>query len=59
LSASILAIRVISVVAITGKESERDYLTNLGAKEIILRSDFENLDKRPILKPLFAGGIYC
>jgi hypothetical protein len=31
-------------------------LTNLGAKEIILR-DFENLDKRPILKPLFAGAI--
>lgn len=57
LSVAILAKLGYFVVAITGKESERDYLTNLGAKEIILRSDFENLDKRPILKPLFAGGI--
>jgi acrylyl-CoA reductase (NADPH) len=57
LSVSILAKLGYFVVAITGKESERDYLTNLGAKEILLRSDFENLDKRPILKPLFAGAI--
>jgi acrylyl-CoA reductase (NADPH) len=57
LSVAILAKLGYFVVAITGKESERDYLTNLGAKEIILRSDFENLDKRPVLKPLFAGGI--
>jgi hypothetical protein len=41
------------VVAITGKESEQDYLTNLGAKEISAQR-FENL-KRPITKPLFAG----
>jgi acrylyl-CoA reductase (NADPH) len=57
LSVSILAKLGYFVVAITGKESERDYLTNLGAKEIILRNDFENIDKRPILKPLFAGAI--
>ncbi len=57
LSVAILAKLGYFVVAITGKESERDYLTNLGAKEIILRSDFENLNKRPVLKPLFAGGI--
>jgi acrylyl-CoA reductase (NADPH) len=57
LSVAILAKLGYFVVAITGKESERDYLTNLGAKEIILRNDFENLDKRPILKPLFAGAI--
>jgi acrylyl-CoA reductase (NADPH) len=57
LSAAILAKLGYFVVAITGKESERDYLTNLGAKEIILRNDFENLDKRPILKPLFSGAI--
>jgi len=57
LSVAILAKLGYFVVAITGKESERDYLTNLGAKEIILRTDFENLDKRPVLKPVFAGGI--
>jgi len=46
-----------TVVAITGKETEGDYLMNMGAKEILLRSEIENLDKRPLLKPLFAGAI--
>lgn len=46
-----------SVTAITGKESERDYLSKLGANEIVLRNDFENLDKKPLLKPLYAGAI--
>lgn len=57
LSVSILAKLGYSVVAITGKESERDYLLQLGAKEIMLRSDFENLENRPLLKPAYAGGI--
>lgn len=46
-----------SVVALTGKENERDYLVHLGAKEILLRKDFEAVEKRPLLKPAFAGGI--
>ena len=46
-----------SVTAITGKESERKYLLNLGAQEIVLRKEFENLDKKPLLKPLYAGAI--
>lgn len=46
-----------SVTAITGKETEKEYLMNLGAKEIILRKDFEKLDKKPLLKPIFAGAI--
>jgi acrylyl-CoA reductase (NADPH) len=45
------------VRAITGKETEVDYLLKLGAKDIILRKDFENLLNKPLLKPLFAGGI--
>lgn len=45
------------VVAITGKESEKQYLMDLGATEVILRKDFEELQKRPLLKPVFAGGI--
>lgn len=45
------------VAAITGKESEKQYLMDLGASEVILRKDFEELQKRPLLKPLFAGGI--
>lgn len=32
-------------------------MLNLGAKEIILRTDFENLDKRSLLKPICAGAI--
>ena len=43
--------------AITGKDSEREYLIGLGAKEIILRKDFEAADKRPLLKPTYAGAI--
>jgi len=46
-----------SVVAITGKESETEYLKGLGASEILLRSEIENFKNRPLLKPLFAGGI--
>ncbi|NRD23614.1 YhdH/YhfP family quinone oxidoreductase [Winogradskyella litoriviva] len=45
------------VVAITGKASEEQYLLDLGASEIILRSDFEALQDRPLLKPLYAGAI--
>jgi putative YhdH/YhfP family quinone oxidoreductase len=57
LSVSILSKLGYSVVAITGKETERDYLINLGAEEVILRSEIENFDKKPLLKPLFAGAI--
>ena len=57
LTVAILSKLGYTVVAITGKEHEKDYLMDLGAKEIILRADFENLDKRPLLKPLCAGGI--
>ncbi|MBG7631051.1 MAG: YhdH/YhfP family quinone oxidoreductase [Bacteroidetes bacterium] len=45
------------VAAITGKEAENQYLLNLGATEVILRKDFEEIQKRPLLKPLFTGGI--
>lgn len=45
------------VAAITGKETEKQYLLDLGADEVILRKDFEELQNKPLLKPLFAGGI--
>ena len=45
------------VVAITGKEDEKQYLLDLGATEVILRKDFVELQNRPMLKPLFAGAI--
>ena len=46
-----------SVSAITGKETERKYLSDLGAEEIIIRKNFEELDKKPLLKTLYAGAI--
>ena len=57
LSVSILSKLGYSVVAITGKETERDYLINLGAEEVLLRSEVEKFDKKPLLKPMFAGAI--
>lgn len=57
LSISILSKLGYSVVAITGKETEKEYLLNLGAKEIVLRSEIENLDKKPLLKPMFVGAV--
>ncbi|SFB94939.1 putative quinone oxidoreductase, YhdH/YhfP family [Flexibacter flexilis DSM 6793] len=57
LSVAILSHLGYWVVAVTGKESEKAYLTGLGAKEILLRSEIENFDKKPLLKPLFAGAV--
>lgn len=57
LSISILSKLGYSVVAITGKEKERDYLMSLGAEEVLLRSEVENFVQKPLLKPLFAGAI--
>lgn len=57
LSVSILSKLGYSVVAITGKETERDYLINLGAEEVLLRREVENFVNKPLLKPLFAGAI--
>lgn len=45
------------VVAVTGKEAEKDFLMNLGAKEVILRQDFEEEDQRPLLSSVYAGAI--
>ncbi len=57
LTVSILTKLGYSVTAITGKLPEEDYLLKLGAKEIIMREDFENYDRKPLLKPLYAGAI--
>jgi len=57
LSISILKKLGFRISAITGKETERDFLLNLGADNIIMRKDFEAIENRPLLKPFFAGGI--
>lgn len=57
ISISILKKLGYSVSAITGKETEIDFLLNIGAKEILLRKDFEALENKPLLKTSFAGAI--
>ena len=45
------------VVALTGKESERDYLLGLGAREVLLRQSLD-LDKaKPLGKETWAGAV--
>lgn len=44
-------------VAISGKESEYDFLRSLGTTEIIPRVDFQTVDKRPMLSAQYAGAI--
>jgi len=44
-------------VSITGKESEYDFLRNLGSTEIISRNEFSLPDKRPMLSAQYAGAI--
>ncbi|MDH5600794.1 MAG: zinc-binding dehydrogenase, partial [Gammaproteobacteria bacterium] len=57
LSVAMLAKLGYEVSAITGKQSERDFLLGLGASEVIMRNDFEEENTRPMLKGDFAGGI--
>lgn len=57
LSISILKKLGYSIVAITGKESEKNYLLRLGADSIVLRKDFESMADKPLFKPAYAGGI--
>ena len=45
------------VTAISGKATEHEFLKNLGATEIINRSEFELQDKRPLLSAKYAGAV--
>ena len=56
-----LAIQMMSqlgyrVVALTGKDSEHDYLKSLGAAEILSRKDLQ-MGTRPLEKALWAGAL--
>jgi len=44
-------------VAITGKESEYDFLKSLGANEILHRNEFQSIDSRPMLSAQYSGAI--
>lgn len=55
LAVGILAKAGYPVVAVTGKTGEKDFLLNLGAKEVIPRDTFIDTSGRPLLKPRWAG----
>ncbi len=52
---AILAKLGFHVIAATGKPEAKDTLINLGAKDIILRSELDDQTKRPLLKGKWAG----
>ena len=45
------------VVALTGKESEFDYLTSIGAQEVMLRQSLDLAKIKPLDKSLWAGAV--
>ncbi len=55
LAVAILAQAGYRVVASTGKESEKDFLTGLGAVDVISREEADDQSGRPLLKGVWAG----
>jgi len=53
----ILTVAGYHVAALTGKESETDYLKGLGAKEVILRSGLDLAKIKPLDKTTWAGAV--
>ncbi|MCX8083357.1 MAG: YhdH/YhfP family quinone oxidoreductase [Calditerrivibrio sp.] len=45
------------VVAITGKMEEADYLKSFGAKEVVDRKEFEQVNTKALLKPQFIAAV--
>jgi acrylyl-CoA reductase (NADPH) len=57
LAVDILAGLGYTVVALTGKEDQRDFLEGLGAAEVMLRSSLDLSRIRPLDKGLWAGAV--
>lgn len=57
LAIDMLAGRGYEVVALTGKESETDYLKQLGAKEVMLRQSLDLAKIKPLGKETWAGAV--
>jgi len=57
IAVSILSKLGFDVVAISGKEEKIPFLKELGAKEVILRKNFDIENKKPMMKERFAGVI--
>lgn len=57
IAVSILSKLGFDVIAISGKAEKIDFLKKLGAKEVILRKDFDVENKKPMVKERFTGVI--
>jgi NADPH2:quinone reductase len=56
LAVQLLAARGYQVTALTGKDSEHDFLRSLGAKEVLSRNGLQ-MGTRPLEKSLWAGAV--
>jgi len=45
------------VTALSSKADKKDFLTSIGACEVVLKDDFETHEKRPLLTPKYNGAI--
>ncbi len=57
LAIDMLAQRGYKVTALTGKESEANYLRSLGASDVMLRSNLDLANIRPLSKAIWAGAV--
>jgi putative YhdH/YhfP family quinone oxidoreductase len=57
IAVDILATAGYQVVALTGKETETEYLKGLGAKEVMLRSSLDLTKIKPLDKATWAGAV--
>ncbi len=57
LAVDMLAALGYEVVALTGKESETDYLKGLGASEVLLRQSLDLAKIKPLGKEMWAGAV--
>jgi putative YhdH/YhfP family quinone oxidoreductase len=55
IAVSILSKLGFDVVAISGKKEKIDFLKSLGAKEVILREEFDIENKKPMVSERYAG----
>ena len=57
IAVSLLAKLGYQVHGLTSKADKFEYLKSLGAQEVVLRDDFIDESKRPLLKPLYSGAV--
>jgi len=57
IAVALLAHAGYEVVASSGKPGQADLLKSIGAREVIDRAEFAELNKRPLLKERFAGAV--